>query len=120
MTKEHFEKILKARLEDIWITNTLKTKQYAPGTDRMEHFKGVARFDGITPEKALWDMAKKHIYAMKLLVLAIEKGDPLPPPEIRNEIYRDNAFYPILLEGLIRERTEGGMAEPAGGAETCG
>jgi hypothetical protein len=116
VTKDRFEQILKARLEDLWLTNTTKSKQYAPGQDRMVHFKGVAEFDGITPEKALWDMAKKHMYAMKLLCLAIENGEPLPPAEVRNEIYRDNAFYPILLEGLIRERED----LPAGTAGRIG
>ena len=105
MTPEQFEVIFEVRLDKISQIEEIKDKQYSRRNDRFSHFKDIAQDDGITPEKALWDMWKKHITYTKYIIDDIGIGI-LPSEEMLDEITTDMMIYPALLEGLIRERTE--------------
>jgi len=105
MDKDTFKQLVTKRLEDIVTTNEVKSQQYAPGQDRLQHFRDVARLDvrNIEPEEALWDMWKKHIVAIQYLIQDVKAGNSVDPA-LLDELIRDNVFYPILLEGLLADR----------------
>ena len=108
MSPEQFKVIFEARLEKIRQVEEIKGKQYSRRGDRFSHLKDTAqdeRDDGITPEKTLWDMWKKHITYTRYIIDDIEEG-MLPSEATLDEITTDMMIYPAILEGLIRERID--------------
>jgi len=105
MTPEQFKVIFEARLEKIRQKEIIKGKQYSRHGDRFSHFKDTAADENITPERALMDMWKKHITYTKYIIEDIENGMS-PSEEHLDEVTGDMMIYPVLLEGLIRERIE--------------
>ena len=103
MTAEQFKVIFEVRLEKIRQVEEMKGKQYSRRGDRFSHFKDTAQDDGITPERALYDMWKKHITFTKYIIEDTKEGI-LPSKGMLNEIITDMMIYPAILEGLIRER----------------
>jgi len=102
MSPEQFKVIFESRLEKIREIEELKGKQYSRRGDRFSHFKDEG---DIIPELSLWYMWHKHITYTKYIIEDIEQGI-LPSEEMLNEIITDMMIYPVLLEGLIRERID--------------
>lgn len=103
MDNKTFNAIVEERIEVIKKVLASKATEYARG-DRLSHFKTAGRLDDESPERALWGMFKKHIVSVKDLIDDIEAGRPPMPWPVWQEKLTDMVNYPILLEGLIKER----------------
>lgn len=103
MDNKTFNAIVEERIEVIKKVLASKATEYARG-DRLSNFKTAGRLDDESPERALWGMFKKHIVSVKDLIDDIEAGRPPMPWPVWQEKLTDMVNYPILLEGLIKER----------------
>lgn len=99
MTPEKFEIILQNRLKSIQEVLGSKSKEYAQEGDRLFNFKLAAQINGITPEKALWGMATKHLVSVMDLV----NGRLEAAPYMINEKIGDLVNYLLLLEAILLE-----------------
>ena len=108
MTPEHFDWAVERRIRKIRAVLSNKGKEYASETDRMHNFKVAARFDGSTPERALWGMLLKHLVSVKDQVDALDRlpVDHMPDLPRWQEKLGDAINYLVLLEGLIWERVD--------------
>lgn len=85
-----------------------KDKEYSRNGDKFHNFKIAAAMDGITPERALRGMWLKHLISIKDIIDDLDIGI-LPDQKILDEKITDNINYLLLLEGLIKERSENYM-----------
>jgi hypothetical protein len=101
------------RLEEIkentfmHITSLLATKgaEYSKKVNRLENFLAGAAMDKTTPEKALYDMLKKHWLSIQKFVNEVGEGvrhDPVKWAEKTDDIIT----YCILLKALVIQRYE--------------
>lgn len=102
MRVETFEQILQSRIEKTQAILGNKAEEYAMGGDRLYNFNAAARIDGVTPEKALWGMAKKHLVSVMDLV----EGRLKPTKHNIDEKIGDMINYLILLEALFQEKED--------------
>jgi len=106
MTFEDFSKLTKARFDYCYqLLTGVKQDKYTRDNDRLQHFKVTGRIKNETPERALWGMWSKQIASLLDVIEDLERNPLiLPSEEILNELISDNSNYPVLLEGLLRER----------------
>jgi len=108
MTFEDFSMLAESRFDYcLKLLRGKKQNKYARNNERLRHFKITGRIKGETAERALWGMWAKQITSLLDVIEDLER-DPLilPSEETLNELISDNSNYPVLLEGLIRERIE--------------
>ena len=99
MTLEEFEIMLNLRVQLIKQTLAAKSKEYATDGDKLYNFKRAAKVLGISPKKALWGMASKHLIS----VIDIVESDELVSHKLFNEKIGDLINYLILLEAILHE-----------------
>lgn len=106
MQAKDFNAVVDSRIGFIRSILTQKGKEYATEFDRLHNFKVAARFNGRTPELALWGMMVKHLVSIYDLIDGIdaERGTYRPDAAMWHEKLGDAINYLILLEGLITER----------------
>ena len=99
MTPEDFNKLLRERVDKIFLTLDSKGVEYATDADRLHNFKVAAQIDGETPAQALWGMFKKHLVSLK------DMKDGVTPlsKELIDEKCGDTVNYVILLEAIFIE-----------------
>ena len=106
MTKEQFNAIVANQVRKCIETLEEKAKEYAPGADRLEHFKVSGAEQEIMPREALWGMASKHMTSLGNMCRneLTFSGDPWPV-ELWSEKITDAINYLFLLCALIEEET---------------
>jgi len=103
VNNKDFEALVNNRLKECRETLFAKGEEYSSDIDRLHNFKIAARIDGITPEKALWGMYRKHLVSVMDL-----KNNPYDyTPELVKEKIGDSINYHLLLEALLVERMSG-------------
>lgn len=99
MTHEEFEELINERLEKSREMILKKNGAYTRGQDSaLYSFEEAARMDGITPEQALWDYARKHLVSVKGLI----DSDSYVPHEVIEEKCGDIVNYFIILEAMMK------------------
>lgn len=106
MNTEKFESIVARRQELIEKVLRQKGQEYASDIDRLHNFKKAAAVNGITPERALWGFATKHLVSVIDIIDGLD-SEKIPTPELVDEKIGDMINYLILLEVVIRERYDG-------------
>lgn len=103
MTDKIFEQVVNNQLALCTKTLLAKGEQYAPGDDRLVHFKVAAGIAGTTPKKALWGMLVKHLTSLQVAVNSSFEYDD----DFWNEKIDDSINYLLLLRALaIDEKAE--------------
>ena len=103
MDNNLFNIILCQRIDTIKSTLKRKADEYAQDEDRLYNFKVAARMDDTTPENICWEFLLKHL----VCVHDLAKGKLEAAPEIIDEKIGDAINYLILLEALLKEKTNG-------------
>lgn len=93
-----FNKVMQMETQHCLDVLETKGREYALGTDRLEHFKLAAEEQGCTPKQALWGMASKHFTSLNAMCKN-GSGD-LP---LWNEKITDSINYLLLLWALVEE-----------------
>ena len=103
MTPDEFDLILKYRFEQSIKVLGTKAKEYSTDVDRLHNFKRAGASLGISPERACLGMLVKHYVSILDLVDNVYVK-PIPT-EVIDEKIGDVINYFILLEALMRERS---------------
>lgn len=101
-----FDSIIDNRITKIRETLSAKAKEYATDDNRFHNFEVAGRMVGITPEKALQGMMMKHIVAVFDLIDLTSIDDKKITVEMIDEKIGDTINYLILLEGMLKQRSE--------------
>ena len=112
MTIEDFSKLAKARFDYCYqLLTTTKHTEYTRDGDKLYSFKRAGEILRCSPERALIGMWVKQVVSIIDIVEDIEKHRPweedLKSFMMLNEKITDVVDYPVLLEGLIKERVGG-------------
>jgi len=104
VTRENFDKVVKARVDKILKVLASKGAEYSgSGDDRLHNFKVAARISGETPEKSLWGMLMKHVVSVIDIIDDLDRGIVASKERVDEKV-GDTINYLILLEGLLEER----------------
>jgi hypothetical protein len=103
MKREEFDDIVAARLQVCKDTLSAKGGEYARGDDRLSNFKKAAKLTGQWPPDALLGIMVKHVVAIYDFAEAGETN-----MDRWSEKITDTINYLLLLEGLMKELTNGG------------
>lgn len=108
MDEKEFEKELNQRINLIKQVLSSKSAEYSKVGDKHYNFKRAAEIIRKTPETALWGMFLKHYVSIQDIVESIEETGDAPKEELIQEKIGDAINYLILLETLIKERSNNG------------
>lgn len=98
MTPKEFNTILSERIRKIKSILADKAKEYG-SVDRLHNFKVAARVNNVSPLKAAWGMAAKHL----VCILDMVAGDSEITPFMVEEKFGDMINYLILMEAICLE-----------------
>ena len=101
-----FDSIIEYRIIKIRETLSAKAVEYATDDDKFHNFEVAGRMAGVTPEKALQGMMLKHIVSVFDLIDWTATGDERITAEMIDEKIGDTINYLILLEGMLKQRSE--------------
>jgi len=101
MNAQEFDTILSNRLIKIQDTLSSKAREYSDSSDRLYNFKRAGVINHTTPEKALWDMATKHLVS----VIDLVEQNKETTIHMIDEKIGDLINYLILLEAILIEKT---------------
>lgn len=104
MTINDFEQLAKARFD--YCLNLMvgqKHTEYSRNNDKLYNFKRAGEILRCSPEKALLGMWIKQVVSLIDIVEDLDNGI-LPTEALLNEKITDVIDYPVLLEGLLKER----------------
>ncbi|MDR1600285.1 MAG: hypothetical protein LBS11_10530 [Oscillospiraceae bacterium] len=101
MTGERFNLTVQAFFAECERTLKRKALEYAPGDDRLAHFKSAAELQACSPREALWSMAAKHMVSLSGMVKSGRAYDA----GLWTEKLMDITNYCLLLRALIEEET---------------
>jgi hypothetical protein len=81
-----------------------KGKVYG-GKDRLQNFKDMRELQGVVcPERALWNVATKHLAALRSFVINLDWGTPAESKEWMEKIGDIEIYLCRLLPALLYER----------------
>jgi hypothetical protein len=83
-----------------------KNDEYSRNNDKLHNFKVAADMLGVSPEQALVGMWVKHLVSVLDIVRDVSAGKPVPLDSILNEKFNDTINYTLMLEALLRDRTQ--------------
>lgn len=101
MTLEQFNQVVENQVAHSLAVLAEKGKEYALGSDRLEHFKDSATEQEITPKQALWGMFSKHLASLN--GMCKNGSDSMP---LWSEKITDSINYLLLLRALVEEDFE--------------
>ncbi len=104
MNSETFNQILEETFERCRCIMEMKSDEYATH-DRLHNFKVASLIQMVSPRKALWGMANKHLVS----IMDIVGGRPTDRATLDEKI-NDMINYLVLLKALVIEEmdNEGG------------
>ena len=104
MTTQNFNIIVEDQLDRIESLLVKKGAEYnLDENDRFSDFKQAAAFTGQTPEQVLYGYMLKHLMS----VTAMVQSEKTFTKELWNEKITDICNYLILLQGLLRDPSQG-------------
>jgi len=101
MTPANFDALTQEQIDTCLRVLREKAKEYAPGDDRLEHFKLTAAEQNTNPKEALWGMAAKHFSSLTTMC----KRDASSKERWLEKI-TDSINYLLLLRALVEEGFE--------------
>lgn len=113
MLNERFKEVVKESIERIESLLQSKGEEYSKNSkDRLGNFKQLGDFQGVIPEKALFNLVSKHIIALRDNINEMNNthfGEDIVITRDLNAKYDEYIFdiivYLILLRGLLKEKS---------------
>jgi len=98
MRIDQFNEVVEQQQQHCVAVLDRKGDEYAPGNDRLAHFKDSGLEQDISAKQALWGMFNKHLVSLKNMC----KGGN-HPVELWSEKITDSINYLLLLRALVEE-----------------